>query len=141
MDQTACGIAAEQGALGAAQHLHPIVVKHLESRSRGRGHVDVVYIHSHRRFLVVPRKVILRDAAYVDIERRRTIGLDHGDARHLRKNVLSSIPAQLLDLLTGKSADRNTYVLQALLPLLCGYNNLFQYRSVSGGNGNCRRDS
>ena len=58
--------------------------------------------------------------------------VDHGDAPHLSKNVLGSIPTQLLDLLTGKGADRNTHVLQAL-PRFSGYNNLFQYRSVSAG--------
>jgi hypothetical protein len=79
-------VASEQRSLRPAQHLDTL---HVEQREGETGHladIDFVDINRRRTFLVVG-KVILRDSADGEGERRGPVGLRHDDGRHGLRDI------------------------------------------------------
>ena len=71
MDQhgTADGVPAEQGALGSAQHLHPVNVHEIDDVADGAGHIDAIDIQADPG-VGHGREVSLANAADEDHGRR-----------------------------------------------------------------------
>jgi hypothetical protein len=65
VDQAAGGVAAEQGALRAAQHFHALGIEQLAGNAVDRAHVGIVHVHRDGRFEVIG-EVVLRNAAQVE---------------------------------------------------------------------------
>jgi hypothetical protein len=138
VDDAAGGIAPEQRALRAAQHLDALDVEELQGQATHRRLVDVIHIDGHRVFLCIG-EVIQTDAAQEEIDlagfalRHRVIEV----RRHLR-DVNGVGKAHVADLLGAEGRDRDTDLLQVLFTALGGYHHLLE-RGLGHTAGECRQ--
>lgn len=136
---TGC-IAPEQGALRAAQDLHPLHVIELEAGAGHLADIDLVEVQRDRA-LDVGGEVAARHTADRNRVVGLAVGLDGGYTGRHRGNLLGIGETELLHLLAAEGAHRDTDILHALLALLRGHGDFIEYLCLqqagqqSHGNG------
>jgi hypothetical protein len=130
--KAAGGVAAEQRALRAAQHLDTINVEQGKRESRHLADVDVVDVNGGRTFLVIG-KVVLRHTANRQTERRRSVRLGQYHRGHGLGNVRGRGGADRGQIVAGDRRQRDADVLRVLLAFLSGHHDFFE-----GPGGGCR---
>ena len=131
MNQTAAGVAPEQGALRPAQHLYPADIEQLPADRVHAADVRIVHKHGHGRFEVV-HKVGLGYAAQIENGQLRRPGVQL-QARRLLYDLGGIGYAQRGHLLAAERRHGNADILQVLRAFLRGNHHLLQNSGVSGG--------
>ena len=127
-DRTPHHVFAEQGALGAAQHLDPLQVIQVGGAAGGAPDIDLVDKGRDSRVTAGGIEAVAHAANEVlglaDIE------LGHTEIRGLLGDVTHAADQALPDQVAADGTDRDRHVLQAFRPLLRGNYHFFQCGSL-----------
>ena len=125
----------EQRSLRTAQHFDALQVEELKAQSAGGGTVDVVDVHRDG-VLVGVGEVVQPHAAQEEVDDARLgIWRRVDEPRRHRHDVRAVGEAELADLLVAEGSDRDTDVLEALLALLRGDDDLLETARGLRGRG------
>ena len=125
MHQTAGGVAAKQGALGALQDLHPLHIELREQLGLAGGLISLVDIDGVRRFRQV-KEVILSGAADGELLGVARVVAGDVNAGGHGGDVGAFGDPQGVQLLAGEGGDGDGDILYGFLPFLRGDDHLFQ---------------
>src|SRR5262249_1479363 len=141
-DRAALGVTTLEGTLRSAQHFDALDVKQVEIRTRQAWIVDIIDVQTDAR-LEGGIEVSLAEAADVGGDRiaegRRLLAKHH--AGRCVQDIGELLRTLLLDLLGSDRSDRDRYVLQLLLAILRGDDDLLERRDrLHRGSSICRQD-
>ncbi len=124
------GVAAEQRALGTAQHLQLLDVDDVQDGPHGAGDVDAIHVQTHAG-LGGGQELLLTHPAQID---SRGVGgaaeagvVFQGHAGHELGDLIQAGDAPVVERLTGVGGDGDGCVLQPLFPHAGGHHDLFQH--------------
>ena len=140
MQETARGIAAEQGALRPLENFYPLEIVHGKTLSLRHGDVGIIDINGNGRFGLVV-EVVLRHAPNVELQVLTGDVSTHVYAWCQHGDVGALVKAHPIHLLTGEGRDGDTDILRTLLTLLCGDDNLLQHAAALGVSDGYRMNS
>src|SRR5690606_42006276 len=133
VDQASGGVLAEQRALGAAQHFHPLDV---DGGALGHGSVgqgDLVQVHADRRRR---RQTVIKIAdAPQRIHRGVDAGIGVGKAGDDTGEVRGGFYAPVPQLLAAEGGNCQGDVIDGLLTFLGGDDHFLHYPGLGGGDG------
>ena len=129
------GVLAEEGALGAAQDLHPFDIHQVAEGLAGAAAVDAVYEGADGR---LQPGVVAGGAHAANAQGAAVGGAVGGIDRDAGGDLLQAVEvldAAGVEVLAREGADGNGDVLDGLLPLGGGYHHFLQQGAAVGGQG------